>query len=501
VAADAPHAVSLDVRCENRCMNPAVLGLPRASSGVSADMAIEPRRRARLAALMAGRGGGVAVIPTAPEHPRNGDNDHPFRFDSHFHYLTGFGEPQAWLLLFASGRSVLLCRAKNIERELWDGYRLGPEAAPAALGVDEAFAVDQIDELMPDWLAGQGTVWFPFGVHGSLEPRMQGWLGAVRARSRHGVQCPSVLRDLSPLLGDMRLIKDASELATMRRAAIISAGAHARAMRYCAARFAAGATSVREYEIEAELLHEFRRHGAQGPAYSSIVAAGPNACVLHYAAGDAELKPGELCLIDAGCEFNGYASDITRTFPATGRFTPAQRALYDIVVAAQEAAIEATRPGRRQRDAHHAAVRVLAQGMLDVGLLNRNVAGDVDAVIESAAYRQFYMHGTGHWLGRDVHDVGEYLSLDEEPVEQPDGTGGKVVKKPSRVLEPGMVVTLEPGLYVRPALGVPERFWHIGIRIEDDAVVTASGCELISRGVPVKADDIEALMRDCGVPA
>jgi len=294
----------------------------------------------------------------------------------------------------------------------------------------------------------------------------------------------------------MRLLKDPGEVETMRRAATISAGAHARAMRFCAERFRAGAPGVREYEIEAELLHEFRRHGAQSPAYTSIVAAGANACVLHYAAGDTLLQRGELCLIDAGCEFDGYASDVTRTFPADGRFGPAQRELYEIVLAAQKAAIAVTRPGARQRDAHDAAVRVLAQGMLDSGLLDREKVGGVDAVIESTAYRQFYMHGTGHWLGRDVHDVGEYLALDEAPFEQPDGLGGRVVRNPSRVLQPGMVVTIEPGLYVRPADGVPERFWHIGIRIEDDAVVTATGCELISRGVPVGAAEIEALMRD-----
>jgi Xaa-Pro aminopeptidase len=252
---------------------------------------------------------------------------------------------------------------------------------------------------------------------------------------------------------------------------------------------------VREYEIEAELLHEFRRHGAQSPAYTSIVAAGANACVLHYAAGDTSLKAGELCLVDAGCELDGYASDITRTFPATGRFSAAQRELYDIVHAAQDAAVAVTHPGARQRDAHHAAVRVLAQGMLDTGLLSRDRHGLVDDVIASTAYRQFYMHGTGHWLGRDVHDVGEYLALDEAAFEQPDGVGGVVVKPPSRRLQPGMVVTLEPGLYVRPAEGVPERYWHIGIRIEDDAVITEQGCELISRDVPVAAAEIEALMK------
>ena len=453
-------------------------------------------RRARLAQTLRAGGGGVALIPTAPERPRNSDSDHPFRHDSSFHYLTGFDEPAAWLVLQASGASTLLCRARNPEHEIWDGRRLGLEAAPAALGIDQAFDVTAIDAVMVDQLANQPAVWFPFGTGEAISSRVEGWLATLRSRSRSGIECPATQRDLAPLLAEMRLHKDASEIATMRRAAQISAGAHARAMRYCGARFrAAPQVSVREYEIEAELLHEFRRHGAQSPAYASIVAAGANACVLHYAAADAPLHAGELCLIDAGCELDGYASDVTRTFPADGRFSPAQRELYEIVVAAQEAAIAVTRPGARQRDAHHAAVRVLAQGMLDAGLLDRNTVGDVDAVIASTAYRQFYMHATGHWLGRDVHDVGEYLALDEAPVEQVNSTGQSVVMKPSRKLAPGMAVTIEPGLYVRPAAGVPERFWNIGIRIEDDALVTPTGCELLSRGAPVAAAEIEALMR------
>lgn len=454
-------------------------------------------RRARLAQTLREAGGGLAVIRTAPERPRNADSDHPYRHDSSFHYLTGFDEPGAWLLLDAQGRSTLLCRERNAEREIWDGRRLGPEAAPAALGVQEAFDVAVLDTLLPERLANQATVWFPFGAEPHLQPQIEGWLGSVRARERMGVMSPAAMRDLNPLLAEMRLVKDAGEQATMRRAAAISAGAHARAMRFCAQRFAAEPNgSVREYEIEAELLHEFRRHGAQAPAYTSIVAAGANACVLHYAAADAELKAGDLCLIDAGCELDGYASDITRTFPATGRFTPAQRELYDIVQAAQEAAIAATRPGARQRDAHHAAVRVLSQGMLDTGLLDAKVVGTVDDVIAATAYRSFYMHGTGHWLGRDVHDVGDYLSRGEPPVDQPDGQGGRRVFEPSRVLAPGMVVTLEPGIYVRPAPGVPERYWNIGIRIEDDALVTPEGCELMSRGVPVAASEIESLMKN-----
>lgn len=454
-------------------------------------------RRARLAQALRAAGGGIAVIPTAPERQRNSDNDHPYRHDSSFHYLTGFDEPGAWLVLHASGESALGCRAKNPEMEIWDGLRLGVEAAPAALGVDAAFDVETLDAVMLERLAGEPAVWFPFGAGAPVARRIEGWLATLRSRARAGVEAPTVQRDLAPLVAEMRLHKDADELATMRRAARISADAHLRAMRFCGARFRAEPNgALREYEIEAELLHEFRRRGAQSPAYPSIVAAGANSCVLHYAASDAELHAGALCLIDAGCELDGYASDITRTFPADGRFTPAQRELYEIVLAAQQAAVDATRPGARQRDAHHAAVRVLTQGMLDSGLLDRNAVGDVDAAIESTAYRQFYMHGTGHWLGRDVHDVGEYLSLGEAPGPQIDSAGNPAVTRPSRVLQPGMVVTLEPGLYVRPAAGVPERFWHIGIRIEDDAVVTERGCELISRGVPVAAQEIEALMRE-----
>jgi len=461
------------------------------------DSTVFTQRRARLAQALHAAGGGVALIATAPERQRNSDSDHPYRHDSSFHYLTGFDEPAAWLVLHANGTSALLCHERDPAHEIWNGLRLGVAAAPAALGVTQAFDVEAIDAVMAEQLANQPAVWFPSGVGDLVPRRLAGWLDALRARARSGVECPTVQRDLAPLLAEMRLHKDASEIATMRRAAQISAGAHARAMRFCGARFRADPQArVREYEIEAELLHEFRRHGAQSPAYTSIVAAGANTCVLHYAAADAELHAGELCLIDAGCELDGYASDISRTFPADGRFTPAQRELYEIVLAAQDAAIAATRPGARHRDAHHAAVQVLTRGMLDVGLLDRNVVGDADAAVASAAYRQFYMHGTGHWLGRDVHDVGEYLALDEAPCEQVNAMGQRVVMRPSRVLVPGMVVTIEPGLYVRPAPGVPERFWNIGIRIEDDALVTEAGCELISRDVPVAAAEIEALMRE-----
>jgi Xaa-Pro aminopeptidase len=297
----------------------------------------------------------------------------------------------------------------------------------------------------------------------------------------------------------MRLFKDSYEIAILRRAGQISAQAHVRAMQTSAAMLRnpkndAPKGGAREYHLEAELLHEFRRHGSQFPAYTSIVAAGANACILHYRAGSTELKSGDLCLIDAGCELDGYASDITRTFPADGKFTPAQRTLYDIVLAAQEAAIKVTKPGKRFTDPHDAAVRVLAQGMLDVGLLDKSKHGKVDDVLTSGAYRQFYMHRTGHWMGMDVHDCGDYTEPGSKPREEKDALGQLVMKKLPRILRPGMVLTIEPGIYVRPAKGVPREFWNVGIRIEDDALVTKTGCELMTRGVPVKADEIEALM-------
>ncbi len=459
----------------------------------------QPDYRARRAALARQIGpAGIAIVPTAPERQRNRDNDHPYRFDSYFHYLSGFGEPSAWLVVEGSGRSSLWCQPKSLEREIWDGYRLGPDAAPAALGVDAAFSSDALDTQLPTLLDGKDTVWFPYGVIDGLQVRVETWLASVRGKSRQGALAPQTQRDLCPLLDEMRLVKDASELATMRRAGIISAGAHVRAMQKSAQWLREG-RDVREYHLDAELAHEFRRHGAQSVAYGSIVAAGANACVLHYRADAAPVRSGDLVLIDAGCELDGYASDITRTFPANGTFTGPQRALYELVLAAQHAAVAATRAGARFNDPHDATVRVLAQGMLDLGLLDTNTVGSLEDVIEKRAYSLFYMHRTSHWLGMDVHDCGDY----NEPTELAQATrktdpqtGNTVLQRPSRILREGMVITLEPGLYVRPAPGVPEQFHHIGIRIEDDAVVSAGGCELLTRGVPVDASEIEALMRD-----
>jgi len=452
-------------------------------------------RRARLASQLGANA--IAIVPTAPERQRNRDSDFLYRHDSYFYYLTGFTEPNAWLVLAGDGQATLFCAPKDLEREIWDGFRLGPEAAPQALGVDAAFAVGELDATLPKLLENRDTVWFPFATHKNLESRVDGWLEKVRSRVRYGALCPEQQRDLCGPLDEMRLVKDSYEQDVMRRAAQISAGAHVRAMQLSARMLREG-KDVREYHLDAELLHEFRLGGSQYPAYGSIVAAGANACVLHYRADAAPVRAGELVLIDAGCELDGYASDITRTFPADGKFTGPQRALYELVLASQDAAVAATKAGARFTDPHEATVAVLAQGMLDVGLLDADKVGTAQDVIEKRAYFPFYMHRTGHWLGMDVHDCGSYVEPSQagEVSERKDPLSGEIIQnRPSRVLRSGMVLTIEPGLYVRPGVGVPEQFRNIGIRIEDDAIVTETGCELISRGVPVKPDEIEALMR------
>ncbi|WP_374580197.1 Xaa-Pro aminopeptidase [Pseudoduganella sp.] len=430
-------------------------------------------RRARLLARM--EPGSVAVIGTAPEVARNADTEYPYRHDSSFYYLTGFSEPEAVLLLVAprgtaGAQSILFCREKHAESEIWDGYRYGPEAARDAFGFDFAFPIGALDEHMVRQLANATALYAPLGRSAAASAQQQRWLEGVRKLARSGATAPPVLRDLPPLVEEMRLFKDEHESAIMLRAGEISAGAHARAMRFAR-------PGVYEYELEAELLHEFRRHGAQFPAYTPIVASGPNACVLHYNANNRRVQDGELVLIDAGCELDGYASDITRTFPANGRFSKPQQALYELVLAAQQAAFGAIAPGRQYHDAHDAAVRVLAQGMLDLGLL----AGTLDEVLAQKTYTRFYMHGTGHWIGMDVHDVGLYRDTARED-------------KPSRLLQPGMAMTVEPGIYVRPAPGVPEQYWHIGIRIEDDVIVRDGGYQLLTGGAPKTVAEIEALM-------
>lgn len=423
------------------------------------------QRRRRLAEQMQA---GVAVIPTAPERSRNRDSTYPYRFDSYFHYLTGFGEPDAVLVLVADEepKSILFCREKNPEREVWDGFRHGPEAARETFCFDEAYPIAMLDEMMTKLLADQPSLHFHLGADSAWDVRAVGWLNAVRAEVRNGIAAPSAIRDVRVLLDEMRLIKSTEEIATMRRAAEISTAAHRRAMQQVR-------PGRHEYEIEAELLHDFHRHGAQAPAYTSIVAGGANACVLHYVDNSARLRDGDLLLIDAGCELDGYAADITRTFPVNGRYSAVQKDVYEMVLAAQAAAIGAVKVGASWDDLHQAALKVLAQGMIDLGLCT----GSVDGLLESGDYKRFYMHKTGHWLGMDVHDVGDYKR------------GGQW-----RKLEAGMVLTVEPGCYIRPGEDVPEHLWNIGIRIEDDVLVTAQGCEVLTLAAPKTVDDIEATM-------
>ncbi|MBU0603170.1 MAG: aminopeptidase P N-terminal domain-containing protein [Gammaproteobacteria bacterium] len=432
-------------------------------------------RRARLIDRM---GSGVAVIATAPERTRNRDTHYGYRHDSYFYYLTGFSEPEAVLVLIAGDvpRSILFCREKNEEREIWDGWRCGPGAARERYGFDEAFTSAELDAKLPELIADQPSLHYVIGEDAAWDARMMTALNAVRAQSRAGRFAPSRLFDIRQPLDDMRLIKDLHEQSLMRRAADISTRAHRRAMQ-------ATRAGAMEYEIEAELLHEFRRSGSEAPAYGSIVAGGANACVLHYVSNDAELRDGDLLLIDAGCELGGYASDITRTWPVNGRFSGAQRDVYQLVLDSQDAAFEKVRAGARFIDYHDAAVRVLAQGFVDLKLLE----GSVDSVIEQGSYRRFYMHRTGHWLGMDVHDAGEYRPA-------PGGAGAG--EQDWRRLEAGMVLTVEPGCYIRPSDDVPEAFWNIGIRIEDDVIVEADGCDIYTTAAPKTIADIEAVMQD-----
>ncbi|HET7729369.1 MAG TPA: aminopeptidase P N-terminal domain-containing protein [Usitatibacter sp.] len=419
-------------------------------------------RRSRLARHL---GSGVVVLPTAPERHRNADTHYDYRWDSGFFYMTGFREPEAVLVMVlgARPRSILFCREKNLEREIWDGYRHGPDAAREAFGFDEAYPYGELDARMPELLANQDQLHTPVGADAAWDQRVAGWLNAVRAKVRTGVTAPAAIRDVRADVNDMRLFKDETELAIMRRAAEISSGAHVRAMR-------TAAPGQREYQVEAELLHEFLRNGARAAAYGSIVAAGSNACVLHYRDNTAELRKGELLLIDAGCELDSYASDITRTFPIASRFGAAQRDIYELVLDAQEAAIKAVKPGADFIDYHDAATRVLVQGFIDLKLCK----GSVDKVLEDGSYKQFYMHRTGHWLGLDVHDAGDYMQ-----------------KGKWRKLKPGMVLTVEPGCYIRPADNVPKAFWNIGVRIEDDVLVTAKGREILTAACPKKLKDVE----------
>ena len=428
------------------------------------------RRAALLGRMRAQTGGGLALIPTAPEVARNRDSHYPYRHDSYSHYLSGFPEPEAVIALVADAdgdRQLLFCRDKDAEREVWDGFRYGPDAAREIFGFDAAHSVAELDALLPDLASDRPALYTPLGLFPAWDSRVTALLNEVRGRARTGVAAPEEIVDVRQALDAMRLVKDTHEIELMRRAAAISSAAHRRAMERTRPGWF-------EYQVEAELAHEFLHAGAQAVAYPSIVAGGPNACVLHYRDNDRQLADGDLLLIDAGCEYRSYASDITRTFPVNGRFAGAQRDVYELVLAAQQACIDAVAPGADFHDYHKVAERVLAQGYLDLGL----VTGTLDAVLESGSYKQFYMHRAGHWLGLDVHDAGLYQ-----------------VKGASQKLAPGMVLTVEPGTYIRPADNVPEPFWNIGVRIEDDVLVTATGAENLTAATPKTVADVEAACR------
>jgi Xaa-Pro aminopeptidase len=411
---------------------------------------------------------GIAIISTAAEVKRNADTHYDYRFDSHFHYLSNFSEPEAVLVILAGDKpqNIIFCREKNLEREIWDGFRHGPEGAREKLGFDAAFPIEQLDEKLIELMSNQPVLFYPVGADSAWDARIIKSREAVKAKARTGIHAPGEIRDVRELINEMRLIKDSHELDIMRRAAKISCDAHRRAMKTTK-------PGLFEYQIEAELLDEFCRHGARHPAYTSIVAGGANACTLHYVGNNARLNDGDLLLIDAGCELEGYASDITRTFPVNGKFNAAQKDVYEIVLAAQAAAIEAAKPGNLWNQPHEAALKQLARGFIDLKICK----GTVESVIETESYKQFYMHRTGHWLGMDVHDVGDYKTGEQW-----------------RTLESGMTLTVEPGCYIRPADNIPRELWNIGIRIEDDVLILPQGNEVLTQAAPKTIKEIEEIM-------
>ncbi len=416
-------------------------------------------------------GGGVAIIPTHPVPIRSNDVDYPYRPDSTFWYLTGFKEPDAIALLcpgHAEHRFVLFVNPKDPERETWTGRRAGVEGAVTHFGADAAYRLDQIDEILPTYLENQGALYYPIGRDPAFDERVLAWRRKVQAKIRTGVSAPDSILDTAAIAHEMRLIKAQDEIDRMRRASEISAEAHCEIMKL-------SAPGINEYEFQAVCEYVFRRRGSQGPSYNPICGSGPNTCILHYNDNDRQVAEGDLVLIDAGCEFEGYASDITRTFPANGVFTADQRALYDVVLDAQLACIDRVAPGVSFQDVHDLAVRKLTEGLVRLGIL----AGPVDTAIAGETYKRFYMHKTSHWLGMDVHDVGKYKI---------DGQWRELVA--------GMVLTVEPGLYIPAGSeGVDPRWFDMGIRIEDDVLVTATGNEVLSQAVPKRVEDIENLMR------
>ncbi len=445
--------------------------------------AVFARRRRELMDRMGP--GSLALLPAAPSMPRNRDVHYPYRQDSDFYYLTGFPEPEAVAVLAPGGEHefLLFCRERDPDMEIWHGRRAGPRGAMDRYGVDNAHPIAEIDKLLPPLLENRERVFHAIGYNPDFDRRVMDWIAQVRGKARTGVRAPAVFVALEHLLHAMRLRKEPEEAAVMRESARIAAEAHRQAMRVCR-------PGMMEYELEAEILHTFVRNGA-GWSYPSIVGGGDNSCILHYTENNAPLRDGDIVLIDAGAELDGYASDITRSFPVNGRFSGEQRAIYEIVLAAQRAAIDKVRPGCHFNEPHDAAVRTLTEGLVALGLLH----GEVEGLIKEERHKELYMHRTGHWLGMDVHDVGDYKTGDDW-----------------RAFEPGMVTTIEPGLYI-PAGGkimdahwarlgihleaeLDERWWRIGVRIEDDVLVTPDGNEILTHAAPKESDEIEALMRE-----
>ncbi len=428
------------------------------------------RRRRDLIAMM--EPNSIAILPAAPERTRSRDTDYPYRQDSDFYYLSGFAEPGAVLVLLPErehGEFVLFCRDRDRSKEIWDGYRAGPDGACADYGADDAFPIDDIDDILPGLIEGRERVYYAMGKDSDFDKQVMDWVNLIRAKVRAGATPPGEFLDLDHFLHELRLFKSAGEVRVMREAAEISARAHCRAMQFCQ-------PGMHEYQLEAEITHEFARNGARHVAYNSIVGSGPNACILHYIENSGKMRSGDLVLIDAGCELEYYAADITRTFPVNGKFSPEQKAIYELVLKAQTAAMAEVKPGNHWNAPHEASVKVITEGLIELGLLE----GDLETLIETEAYKDFYMHRIGHWLGMDVHDVGDYK-----------------VAGQWRVLEPGMVMTVEPGIYVATDnQNVAERWRGIGVRIEDDVLITKEGCDVLTKDVPKTVADIEALMAD-----
>ncbi|MCB1746570.1 MAG: Xaa-Pro aminopeptidase [Gammaproteobacteria bacterium] len=427
------------------------------------------RRRKRLMDLV--EPGSIIIQPNAPERVRNRDVFYPYRADSDFYYLSGFPEPESLMVLVpdrAQGEFLLFCREKDEEQETWHGRRAGLEGACEEYGADDAFPITDLDDILPGLLENKERIYYTMGRYADFDQRLVSWLNRVTSKGRAGVHAPDQFVSLGHVVHEMRLFKSSQELKAMRRAASIAAAAHARAMAVCR-------PGMREYQIEAELLHCFMQHGARAPAYPSIVGSGPNSCILHYTENGATMKEGDLLLIDAGAEYDYYASDVTRTFPVSGEFSETQRQVYEVVLAAQAAAIAEVRPGNGWNEPHEAAVEEITRGLVDLGILK----GRLRKLIDAEAYRPYYMHKTGHWLGMDVHDVGDYKLHDEW-----------------RIFEPGMVTTVEPGLYFPAGLkDLPKQWWNIGVRIEDDVLVTETGHEVLSIEAPKSVEDVETTMQ------